>query len=83
MIPREFIKSLNLPPDKEAELQKAIEKERLYYSILHKAGIMPGAAAAIMRTADTSGIDEAKEEIYLEKAKVEYSDFIQKARAGK
>ena len=81
MIPAEFIQSLNLPPDKAAELQAALSKEEFYRSVLYKAGIIPRTIPAIMRTVDTSGIDPAKEEYYIEAAKVEYKDFIpQKGR---
>lgn len=81
MIPAEFMQSLNLPPDKAAELQAALSKEEFYRSILYRAGVMPKVIPAIMRTVDTTGIDTAKEEYYTEAAKVEYKDFIpQKGR---
>lgn len=81
MISKELIESLNLPPDKAAELQAALRKEDFYRSILYRAGVMPKVIPAIMRTVDTSGIDTAKEEYYTEAAKVEYKDFIpQKGR---
>ena len=81
MIPAEFMQSLNLPPEKAAELQAALSKEEFYRSVLYRAGVMPKAIPAIMRTVDTTGIDTTKEEYYTEAAKVEYKDFIpQKGR---
>lgn len=81
MIPAEFIQSLDLPPDKAAELQAALRKEDFYRSILYKAGVFPRTIPAVMKMIDTTGIDESKEALYLERAKVEFADFIpQKGR---
>lgn len=78
MISRELLDGLNLPPEKAKELQNALRKDDFYRTVLYKAGIMPAVIPTIMRVTDTGGIDETQEELYIEKAKVEYSDFIPK-----
>lgn len=76
MISKELIESLNLPPEKAAELQAALRKEDFYRSILYRAGVAPATIPAIMRTVDTGSIDESKAELYIERARVEWKDFI-------
>ena len=78
MISKEFYASLDLPPDKAAALETAIRKEDFYRDALYKAGIYPQTIPAIMRTVDTSNIDETKQELYIERARVEWSEFLQK-----
>lgn len=81
MISKDFIKSLNLPPEKAAELQAALRKESFYRSVLHKAGIMPKLVETVMSVTDTGNVDETQEELYIERARVEWKDFIpQKGR---
>ena len=75
MIPKEFIASLDLPAEKAAALQAAIKKEVYFNGLLYRAGIAPGAAAAILRATDTTGIDESKDALNLERVRVEWTDF--------
>lgn len=80
MISKDFIRSLDLPPEKAAELQAALRKESFYRNVLHKAGIMPKLIETVMSVTDTGSVDETKEELYIERARVEWKDFIQKGR---
>ena len=76
MISNELIESLNLPPEKAAELQAALRKESFYRDVLHRAGVMPSVIENIMNLTDTGSIDETKRELYIERARVEWKDFI-------
>lgn len=78
MINSDFLASLDLPPDKTAALETAIRKELFYRDILLKAGIMPGVIGNILKVTDTGNIDETKAELYIERARVEWSEFIPK-----
>ena len=81
MISKDFIESLNLPPDKAAELQAALRKESFYRDVLHRAGVFPKVIESILSVTDTGSIDETKAELYIERARVEWKDFIpQKGR---
>lgn len=80
MISNDFFASLELPPDKTAALETAIRKELFYRDILLKAGIMPGVIGNILKVTDTGNIDETKPELYIERARVEWRDFIGKNR---
>jgi len=80
MITQEFLASLDLPPDKAAALQDALQKDSFYREVLHRAGIMPKMVELILRTVDTSGIDLEQGDLLTEKAKIEWRDFIQQNR---
>ena len=81
MISKDFIESLNLPPDKAVELQAALRKESFYRDVLHRAGVYPTVIENILNVTDTGSIDETKAELYIERARVEWKDFIpQKGR---
>ena len=77
MISKDFLESLNLPPDKAAELQAALSKEDFYRSV------SPQTIPAIMNVTDTGSIDETKAELYIERARVEWKDFIIKPQKGR
>lgn len=83
MISKDFLESLNLPPDKAAELQAALSKEDFYRSVLYRAGVSPQTIPAIMNVTDTGSIDETKAELYIERARVEWKDFIIKPQKGR
>ena len=83
MISKDFLESLNLPPDKAAELQAALRKESFYRDVLHRAGVSPQTIPAIMNVTDTGSIDESKAELYIERARVEWKDFIIKPQKGR
>ena len=83
MISKDFLESLNLPPDKAAELQAALSKEDFYRSVLYRAGVSPQTIPAIMNVTDTGSIDESKAELYIERARVEWKDFIIKPQKGR
>lgn len=76
MITKKFIDGLNLPPGKRRELEAALQKEAFYLRILCRAGIRPGAMCAILGTTDTTGLKLDDTELYLEKARVQYREFI-------
>lgn len=83
MISKDFIESLNLPPDKAAELQAALRKESFYRDVLHRAGVYPTVIENILNVTDTGSIDESKAELYIERARVEWKDFIIKPQKGR
>lgn len=83
MISKDFLESLNLPPDKAAELQAALKKESFYRDVLHRAGVIPSVIENIMNVTDTGSIDETKAELYIERARVEWKDFIIKPQKGR
>lgn len=76
MITKKFLDGLGLQPDKRRELEAALSKEFFYMQILCRAGIRPGAMCAILGMTDTTGLNLDNSELYLEKAKVQYRDFI-------
>lgn len=78
MINKDFVNSLNLPAEKTAELQAALDRESYYSSLLYRAGIMPGAIGAIMRATDTGKIDPEKDDLNMERVRVEWAEFIKK-----
>ena len=60
-----------------------ISKEEFYRSVLYKAGISPQTIPAIMSVTDTGSIDESRAELYIERARVEWRDFIIKPQKGR
>lgn len=76
MIMNNYIDSLGIDTDKAETLKTAIRKDSFYRNILYKAGIAPGAIDPIMRMTDTISLDETQENILIEKARVEWADFI-------
>lgn len=80
MIKTEFIKSLELSPEREAALMDAIYRDNFYRDILYKAGVIPSAIPKIMQVEDTMNIDTNNEPLYMERAKVEWSDFIRERK---
>ena len=74
----EYIDSLGIDKDKADALKTALKKMLFYRNILYKVGVRPGVIEKIMRTVDVEGIDETQEELFTEKARIEWADFIVK-----
>ena len=72
-----------LPPDTATELQDALKKESFYRNALYKAGVSPSIIESIMKVTDTSKVDTSKPDLYIERTRVEWQDFIVKRTGGK
>lgn len=78
MVTDKYIDSLGIDEDKAEALKTALRKDSFYRKCLHKAGIYPTLVEKILQLTDTSKLDESQPEITIEKARVEWAEYIPK-----
>lgn len=78
MIDEKFLKEVGLSQEQKSLILEAIQKERLYHSILIEEGITPKIALKIIEATQLSEVNDTNEDLLRLKVRETWKDFMRK-----